>query len=156
MSRALRIVILSSTVLLGALSAGLVMALRQRPHPSLRQIRAVLFDNWGVYSLFQLELGLFFAAAWILCVHRRKPVALLWIAGIAVTGHIATLAYILVRACSAQTVADVFMPQRAPRPVEEAAVPVIQPCSAAFNVELPEPAAQDADAADPAPVNDPA
>lgn len=138
MSRALRLIMLASTVLLGALGASLFIALQTRPHPSLRLLRTILFDNWGVYGVFQLNVGLLLAAAWILCVHRRKSIALLWVLGIALVGHIATLAYLLVRAASARTIGEVLRPQVTPLSTESAA-PMIQPCSAAFNVELPEP-----------------
>lgn len=125
-------------VLMGALSASLVMAYRVRPHPTLRQFRAILFDNWSMYGLFQLNVGLLLAAAWIFCVHRRKSIALLWVLGVALLGHIATIAYLLVRAASARTLNDILLPQAAPV-VENPAAPVIQACDPAFNVELPEP-----------------
>lgn len=152
MSRALRLILLASTVLMGALSASLFIAFKTRPYPSLRQVRAILFDNWNVYGLFQLNVGLLLAAAWILCVHRRKSIALLWVLGIALVGHIATLAYLLVRAASARTITDVLRPRVAPEDAVSS-TPVIQPCSAAFNVELPEPtnAAEQQDDFTPAP-----
>lgn len=153
MSRALRLVTLASTVMLGALCASLFMAIRQRPHPTLRQLRSVGMDNWGVHSLFQLELGLLLAAVWILCVHRRKWVALLWVAGIVVTGHIATLIYIIHRSMSARTVAEAFLPQVSPAE-RGGAAPEIHACDAAFNVELPDPADSDVEADDATPVED--
>ena len=138
MSRVVRLAMLALMVLAGALSASLFTAYRTRPHPTLRQLRAVLFDNWGVYGVFQLNVGLLLAAAWILCVHRRKWVALLWIVGLALVGHIATIAYILWRARTARSIAEVLMPQATTMAADPAA-PVIHACRAAFNVELPEP-----------------
>ena len=139
MSRALQLLMFASMVLMGALSASLFMAFRHRSHPTLRQVRAILFDNWNVYGLFQLNVGLLLAALWILCVHRRKSIAMLWVVGIALVGHIATIAYLLMRAASARTVTDILLPQAAPV-VANPSAPVIHACDAAFNVELPEPA----------------
>jgi len=153
MSRALRLIMLVSTVLMGALSASLFIALRTRPHPTLRQLRAVLFDNWGLHGVFQLNAGLLLAAIWILCVQRNKWVGLLWVAAMVLVGHIATLGYIIYRAAQARTVAEIFMPQArlandVPQP------PAIQRCDATFNVDLPEPTAMDSAAPSSTPVSD--
>ncbi len=153
MSRALRVIMLLSMVLMGALSASLFMAMRLRAHPTLRQARAILFDNWGVYGLFQLNAGLLLAAAWILCVQRNKWVALLWVIGLVFVGHIATLGYIIYRGFGARSFADVFMPQG--RLAADAVPrPVIHACDASFNVDLPEPSAPDASIVPPRPVDD--
>lgn len=154
MSRALRLLVFAALVLMGALSASLYTALKTRPHPTLRQLRAVLFDNWGLHGVFQLNVGLLLAAIWILCVHRNKLVALLWVAAMALVGHIATLGYIIYRAFGAKTIADIFMIQPGPATVE-AIGPVIHSCDATFNVDLPEPSAADAETPAPVIADDP-
>lgn len=149
MSRALRLLVFASLVLMGALSASLFTALKTRPHPTLRQVRAVLFDNWGLYGVFQLNVGLLLAAVWILCVHRNKLVALLWIFAMAFVGHIATIAYVVYRAFGARTMADIFAMQPGPAKAEVSG-PAIHSCDAKFNVDLPEPAAPDTESPAPA------
>ncbi len=186
MSRALRLVILAATGLLGALSTSFVMALRQRPHPTPRQIRALLFDNWGLYSNFQLAMGLLLAATWILCVHRRK-----WVAGVVgrgagigwpygdaglypVAGTFGAHGRRSVHAQPADESTEFAVPETpdaatdgalaAVEPMEpaqspemiESTEPVIHACNAVFNVELPEPVAHEADDVQPAPVDEPA
>ena len=74
-------------------------------------LRDVARTLWGVTTLVDLYIGLFFVAAWIWVMERRPLRAALWTVAILVTGNFATAAYVFWRSWRAATLAEVFIPR---------------------------------------------
>jgi len=108
MSRSVKTVVAICTLLLGALSAGIVLGTREKS--LVASLGAMFHDIWGVVTLLDLYVGLLFVAAWIAWVERRWWRAALWIAALAFLGNAVTLVYVLLRARKATSFADIFVP----------------------------------------------
>ncbi|HKI99492.1 MAG TPA: DUF1475 family protein [bacterium] len=76
---------------------------------------AVTAQPWGLVTLLDLYVGFAFVAVWIYVLERNWLVTLGWAVALCVLGNVTTLVYLLLRARKAATLADVFMPARAPR-----------------------------------------
>ena len=80
-------------------------------------IASIVSTRWGVTTLIDAYIGLVIAGAWIASLERRARTGAIWFIALMLTGNLATLAYVAMRAFRARTVREIFiasLSERAP------------------------------------------
>lgn len=99
---------------LWALALVALIMVSSREMSLLAGLRDIASTGWGITTLVDLYAGLFFAGAWIAACEGRVGRVLAWFAGLMVTGNLALLVYLTIRAWRAADVRGVFMPPSRP------------------------------------------
>ncbi len=73
-------------------------------------LKDVVGTKWGITTLVDLYAGLAFVSAWIACIERSRTRAVMWAIALGLTGNLATVVYVAMRARSARTVREIFIP----------------------------------------------
>lgn len=72
-------------------------------------LRDIVGTRWGITTLVDLYAGLAFVGGWIACVERSWKRAAMWAVALGLTGNLATLVYVVMRALRARSASEVFM-----------------------------------------------
>ncbi len=75
-------------------------------------LRATVDTLWGVTTMVDLYVGLFFAAMWIIWREGGRPQGWLWALALAFTGNLALAVYVLIAALRSRDLRSMFLGPR--------------------------------------------